>query len=91
MHKFQPLKNVKLANGKYMVTDNPNVDYAFVVALIAILDDMNNVDIKTSNSHVVEELLTYLVICLHRKLKYDYTLVDIVWFNISSLIFLMIL
>ena len=52
MHKFQPLKNVKLANGKYMVTDNPNVDYAFVVALIAILDGMtmNNADKKTPNS-----------------------------------------
>ena len=50
MHKFQLLKNVKLAKGKYMVTDNPNVDYAFVVALIAILDDMtmNNADKKNT-------------------------------------------
>ncbi|PWA84053.1 LURP1-like domain-containing protein [Artemisia annua] len=53
MHKFQPKKNAKLAKGKYMITVNPNVDYAFVVALIAILDGMNNEEKKTSNAHVV--------------------------------------
>ncbi|GJU70559.1 LURP-one-related 10-like protein, partial [Tanacetum coccineum] len=53
MHKFQRLKNAKLTKGKYMVRVNPNVDYAFVVALIAILDGMNNADKKTSRSGAV--------------------------------------
>ena len=60
MHKFQPLKNVKLTNGKYMVTDNPNVDYAFVVALIAILDGMNNAEKNTSNAHVAGRVVEAL-------------------------------
>ncbi|GKD48813.1 LURP-one-related 10-like protein [Tanacetum coccineum] len=60
MHKFQRLKNAKLTKGKYMVRVNPNVDYAFVVALIAILDGMNNADKKTSRSGAVGGVLDAL-------------------------------
>ncbi|GJV66868.1 LURP-one-related 10-like protein [Tanacetum coccineum] len=60
MHKFQRLKNAKLSKGKYMVRVNPNMDYAFVVALIAILDGMNNADKKTSRSGAVGGVLDAL-------------------------------
>ncbi|KAI3691710.1 hypothetical protein L6452_31512 [Arctium lappa] len=39
--KMQPLENVK-----FVVTIHPNVDYAFVVALIAIIDAMKSCGIK---------------------------------------------
>ncbi|GJX23049.1 LURP-one-related 10-like protein [Tanacetum coccineum] len=60
IHKFQRLKNAKLTKGKYMGRDNPNVDYAFVVALIAILYGMNNADKKTSRSGAVGGVLDAL-------------------------------
>lgn len=41
---YQPLENAKPAKGKFMVTIYPSVDYAFVVALIAILDGLKNSD-----------------------------------------------
>lgn len=44
MHKKDKSKKVKLDKKKFMVTINPNVDYAFVVALIAIVDAMKTVD-----------------------------------------------
>ncbi|KAI3671749.1 hypothetical protein L1987_87129 [Smallanthus sonchifolius] len=43
MHKKHKSKKVKLDKNKFMVTIYPNVDYAFVVALIAIVD-MKTVD-----------------------------------------------
>ncbi|KAI3755360.1 hypothetical protein L1987_55157 [Smallanthus sonchifolius] len=44
MHKKHKSKKVKLDKNKFMVTIYPNVDYAFVVALIAIVDAMKTVD-----------------------------------------------
>ncbi|KAK2973897.1 hypothetical protein RJ640_025606 [Escallonia rubra] len=38
MHKKHSAKSVLLGKDKFMVTVNPNVDYAFVVALIVLLD-----------------------------------------------------
>ncbi|XP_076936510.1 protein LURP-one-related 15-like [Bidens hawaiensis] len=44
MYKKDKSKKVKLDKNKFMVTIYPNVDYAFVVALIAIVDAMKTVD-----------------------------------------------
>lgn len=42
MHKKHSVESVFLGKDKFMVTVYPNVDYAFIVALIAILDGINN-------------------------------------------------
>ncbi|KVI11245.1 protein LURP-one-related 10-like [Cynara cardunculus var. scolymus] len=44
MHKMKPSKNKKFNKGKFTVTIQQNVDYAFVVALIAIIDAMKRTD-----------------------------------------------
>ncbi|GLT32682.1 hypothetical protein SLA2020_073300 [Shorea laevis] len=44
MHKKHTIQSVVLGKGKFMVTVYPNVDYAFIVALIVILDGINNED-----------------------------------------------
>ncbi|MBA0553737.1 hypothetical protein Golob_012888 [Gossypium lobatum] len=44
MHKKCSVESEFLGKDKLMVTIYPNVDYAFVVALIAILDGINNDD-----------------------------------------------
>ncbi|KAE8668653.1 Protein LURP-one-related 15 [Hibiscus syriacus] len=44
MHKKHSVQSVLLGKDKFMVTVYPNVDYAFVVALIAILDGINKDD-----------------------------------------------
>ncbi|KAB2069293.1 hypothetical protein ES319_A08G087600v1 [Gossypium barbadense] len=44
MHKKHSVESEFLGKDKFMVTVYPNVDYAFVVALIAILDGINNDD-----------------------------------------------
>ncbi|KAK8697562.1 hypothetical protein V6N13_113704 [Hibiscus sabdariffa] len=44
MHKKHSVESVLLGKDKFMVTVYPNVDYAFVVALIAILDGINKDD-----------------------------------------------
>nr|QEE59969.1 UPF0706 protein isoform 1 [Betula platyphylla] len=41
MHKKQSLQSVFLGKDKFMVTVNPNIDYAFIVALIVILYQIN--------------------------------------------------
>ncbi|KAJ9547699.1 hypothetical protein OSB04_020242 [Centaurea solstitialis] len=46
MQTAQPLENAKFAGDKFVVRINPNVDYAFVVSLIAIVDAMNCCGIK---------------------------------------------
>ncbi|KAM0045098.1 putative tubby-like protein [Helianthus debilis subsp. tardiflorus] len=44
MYKKDKSKKVKMDKKKFMVTIYPNVDYVFVVALIAIVDAMKTVD-----------------------------------------------
>ncbi|CAI9294311.1 unnamed protein product [Lactuca saligna] len=44
MFKMEPSKNVKWVEGKFMVTIYPNVDYAFVVTLIAIVEAMKMIN-----------------------------------------------
>ncbi|XP_071698018.1 protein LURP-one-related 10-like isoform X2 [Rutidosis leptorrhynchoides] len=46
VNKVQPLHNVKLPKDNFMVTIYRNVDYAFVVALIVIVDSMKSSDPK---------------------------------------------
>ncbi|KAJ9547701.1 hypothetical protein OSB04_020244 [Centaurea solstitialis] len=46
MQRVQPFENVKFGEDKFVVTIHPNVDYAFVVALIAIVDAMKSCGIK---------------------------------------------
>ncbi|KAI3781397.1 hypothetical protein L2E82_11411 [Cichorium intybus] len=46
MHKMESSENVKFVKDKFMVTIYPNVDYAFVVTLIAIVNAMKNSDTK---------------------------------------------
>lgn len=45
MHKKHSVESVLLGKTKFMVTVYPNVDYAFIVALIAILDGINKDDL----------------------------------------------
>ncbi|XP_045793243.1 protein LURP-one-related 10-like [Trifolium pratense] len=42
MHKKHTVKNILIGKDHYMVTVYPNVDYAFIVALIVILDEIND-------------------------------------------------
>ncbi|KAA8517698.1 hypothetical protein F0562_015172 [Nyssa sinensis] len=44
MHKKISAQSVLLGKDKFMVTVNPNIDYAFIVALIVILDEINSND-----------------------------------------------
>ncbi|XP_047322583.1 protein LURP-one-related 15-like [Impatiens glandulifera] len=44
MHKKETVKSVLLGKDNFRVTIYPNVDYAFIVALIAILDDIDTSD-----------------------------------------------
>ncbi|GKC49000.1 LURP-one-related 10-like protein [Tanacetum coccineum] len=53
IHTYQPLENAQPAKGKFMVTIYPSVDYAFVVALIAILDGMKSSD---TTEEVIDEV-----------------------------------
>lgn len=42
MHKRQNVQSVLLGKDNFSVTVYPNIDYAFIVALIVILDDIND-------------------------------------------------
>ncbi|PWA45029.1 LURP1-like domain-containing protein [Artemisia annua] len=59
MRKMQKSKKDKFDKDKFVVTISPNVDYAFVITLIAIVDAMKNLDkeyaeqISTSTSQVI--------------------------------------
>ncbi|KAM7532060.1 hypothetical protein LguiB_035470 [Lonicera macranthoides] len=44
MHKKMSAESVLLGKDKFMVTVYPNIDYAFIVALIVILDEINSSD-----------------------------------------------
>ncbi|OMP07992.1 hypothetical protein COLO4_06874 [Corchorus olitorius] len=41
MHKKNTFKSMLIGKDKFMVTVNPNIDYAFIVALIVILDGIH--------------------------------------------------
>ena len=43
MCKKTTVRSVLVGKDNYSVTVHPNVDYAFIVALIVILDDMNHI------------------------------------------------
>jgi uncharacterized protein YxjI len=42
MHKKHTVKSLLMGKDHFMVTVYPNVDYAFIVALIVILDEIND-------------------------------------------------
>lgn len=42
MHKKHSVKSILLGKDKFMVTVYPNVDYAFIISLIVILDEINS-------------------------------------------------
>lgn len=44
MHKKQNIQSVLLGKDNFSITVYPNIDYAFIVAIIVILDDINNED-----------------------------------------------
>ncbi|MBA0634178.1 hypothetical protein Godav_029484, partial [Gossypium davidsonii] len=44
MHKKHTVESILIGKDKFMVTVYPNIDYAFVVALIVILDGINKED-----------------------------------------------
>nr|GEZ46144.1 RNA-directed DNA polymerase, eukaryota, reverse transcriptase zinc-binding domain protein [Tanacetum cinerariifolium] len=46
LRKMKKWKKAKFDKGKFVVTISPNVDYAFVSTLIAIVDAMKNIDKK---------------------------------------------
>ncbi|KAI3703339.1 hypothetical protein L1987_73335 [Smallanthus sonchifolius] len=60
MHKPQTSKKMKSGEDKFMVTIQPNMDYAFVVSLFAIVDAMENPD-KTEGSSGTVELAVNVV------------------------------
>lgn len=41
MHKKHTVQSILIGKDQFMVTVYPNIDYAFVVALIVILDEIN--------------------------------------------------
>ena len=55
MYKTQSWENGEYVKDKFMVTIYPNVDYAFVVTLIAIVEAM-----KSSNSNTKGEVAVEL-------------------------------
>ncbi|XP_062167479.1 protein LURP-one-related 15-like [Alnus glutinosa] len=46
MHKKETAKSVLIGKDNFSVTIYPNVDYAFIVALVVILDGINNDDVE---------------------------------------------
>lgn len=44
MNKKQNIQSVLLGKDNFSITVYPNIDYAFIVALIVILDDINGED-----------------------------------------------
>ncbi|CAK9146893.1 unnamed protein product [Ilex paraguariensis] len=44
MHQRYSAESILLGKDKFMVTVYPNIDYAFIVSLIVILDDINSED-----------------------------------------------
>ncbi|GMN40495.1 hypothetical protein TIFTF001_009720 [Ficus carica] len=48
MHKKYTVQSALFGKDNFMVTVYPNIDYAFVVALIVILDDINTVSQSSS-------------------------------------------
>ncbi len=46
MHKKLTVKSVLIGKDNFSVTIYPNVDYAFIVALVVILDGINNDDVE---------------------------------------------
>ncbi|XP_010553137.1 PREDICTED: protein LURP-one-related 15 [Tarenaya hassleriana] len=50
MHKKHTAQSILLGKDNFTVTVYPNVDYAFIVSLIVMLDDMNREDAASSGS-----------------------------------------
>jgi len=46
MHKKLTVKSVLIGKDNFSVTISPNVDYAFIVALVVILDGINHDDVE---------------------------------------------
>lgn len=44
MHKKHTVQSLLIGKDRFMVTVYPNIDYAFIVALIVILDEINEDD-----------------------------------------------
>jgi hypothetical protein len=44
MHKKHTVQSILIGKDNFSVTVYPNIDYAFIVALIVILDDINAED-----------------------------------------------
>lgn len=42
MHKKHTVQSILIGKDNFMVTVYPHVDYAFIVALIVILDEIND-------------------------------------------------
>ncbi|AES79757.1 putative tubby-like domain-containing protein [Medicago truncatula] len=56
MHKKHTVQSLLIGKDHFMVTIYPNVDYAFIVALIVILNEIN-ADEKGSESGLLDEVL----------------------------------
>ncbi|KAF7142318.1 hypothetical protein RHSIM_Rhsim05G0227700 [Rhododendron simsii] len=46
MHKKLSVQGLVLGKDNFAVTVFPNVDYAFIVALVVVLEEINNEDVK---------------------------------------------
>jgi len=42
MHKKHTVQSILIGKDHFMVTIYPNIDYAFIVALVVILDEIND-------------------------------------------------
>jgi hypothetical protein len=56
MHKKHTVQSLLIGKDHFMVTVYPNVDYAFIVALIVILNEINSEE-KGSESGLLDEVL----------------------------------
>ena len=62
MHKKQTVQSIVMGKDNFSVTIYPNIDYAFIVALIVILDEIN----QESKEEWDDEIP---VICLYKEFK----------------------
>ncbi|KAI3514987.1 hypothetical protein L1887_13735 [Cichorium endivia] len=58
MYKLDSSENAKFSKDKFMVTIYPNVDYAFVVTLIAIIEAMKS---SKTEDEVAEEVMGNII------------------------------
>lgn len=57
MHTMQELENIRFVKDRFMLEVFANVDYAFIVALLAIVDAMKSSTMKDKVIEVVTDVV----------------------------------